>query len=361
MKRCCILGLCVLLLGLLCPAVRADGAREIASREDMLLLAGDPSGSFELTQDIDMGGEAWEPIPFSGTLNGNGHTLYNLTVNAPGADAVVTFDGNHKEYETVCGGLFSVVRGAAIRDVDLVNAVVDIETDRHCFIGALAGYAVDSAISGCAVTARNHLTISSVNAGVGGLVGFSVDNQITSCTVDAELVFTDINAEVLCESFLGGVYSSGCGDVLDCAVRMRGFAEVYGYAHNGGVIGMIKLPRGSRKTCTLGRTTVEADISFFEITPSRRAYCDALIGENLAGNCYVTRNTVISYARHESRTPVRLSPETCEAPSYTAEVTIGEGGAWGYTTYTCAGCGYSYRDSYTPPAASDGASLSDPS
>ena len=349
MKRIGCAVLSALLLLCLYPAVRAEEVVPIASREDLLRIGQDPAGSYELVADIDMGGEDWVPLPFSGQFNGNGHTLYNLTVHAPGAETLITFDGNRKEYETVFGGLFSTVENAAIRDLGLVNAVVDIETDHHCFVGTLAGYAKDSTVSGCTVDARNHLTITSVNAGVGGIVGFSIYNEFTDCTVDAELVFTDTNKDVLCESFVGGVFSSGCGDVLDCTVRMKGYAEIYGYAHSGGVIGMIKLPRGSFKTCTLGRSTVEADISFFEITPSRRAYCDPLIGENLGSNCRAVRNKVVAYGRHESRTPVLMAPETCEAPSYVAEVTPGDCTTWGYTTYTCTGCGYSYRDSYTPP------------
>lgn len=350
MKKLVSLLLCALLLLGVGPGVRAqEAAVAIASREDMLMIAADPAGSYELTADIDMGGEDWTPLPFSGTLNGNGHSLYNLTVRAPGADTVTTYDGNHREFETVFGGLFSVVKNARITDLGLVDAVVDIETDQNCFVGALAGYATGSAISGCTVSARNYLTISSVNAGIAGVVGFSVDNRITNCAVDAELVFTDVNRDALCEEFLGGVYSSGCGDVKNCTVRLRGFAEVYGYAHNGGVIGMIKLPRGFRKLCTLAETAVEADISFFEITPSRRAYCAPLIGENLAGNCRAVNNRVISFQRRESREPVRLAPEPCEAPRYEDVITAPGCDAWGYTTHTCAGCGYSYRDSYTPP------------
>ena len=141
MKRIVCAALCALLLVCLCPAVRAEEVVPIASREDMRLIRQDPAGSYELTADIDMGGEDWVPLPFSGQLNGNGHTLYNLTVHAPGAEMLITFDGNRKEYETVFGGLFSTVENATIRDVNLVNAVVDIETDQHCFIGALAGYA----------------------------------------------------------------------------------------------------------------------------------------------------------------------------------------------------------------------------
>lgn len=350
MKRIvAMVALAGLLLGL-CPGAAAEAeVVSIGSREEMLRIAEDPAGHYELSADIDMGSGDWTPLPFSGVLEGHGHTLYNLKVTAPGPDRATTFDGNAKEYDTVFGGLFSVVTGAEIRDVNLVNAAVDITTEEHCFVAALAGYAKDSVISGCSVQARNHLTLSSVNAGVGGLAGFSVYSTFSGCTVDAELVFTDTNRDALCEEFLAGVFTCGCGDVLDCTVRTRGYAEIYGYAHNGGVIGMIKLPKSSKKLCTLGRTTVDADISFFEVTPSRRAYCAALIGENLGGNCYITKNKVTAFRRNEVKAPAKVAPEACETPQYTEEVTAGDCGHWGYTTHTCAGCGYSYRDSYTPP------------
>ena len=350
MKKILSCLLCICLFCLLCPSVSAaEDVISISSREDMLLLSAHPDGSFILTDDIDMRGD-WLPIPFSGKLDGNGHTLYNLTVKTVGTDAATTFDGNRIEYETVFGGLFSIVSGAEICDLKLVNAVLDIETDRHCFVGTIAGYAQDSVFSGCSVQARCHLTVSSVNAGIGGLIGFSLINQITDCETDTELVFTDVNPETLCEEFLGGVYASGCANVRTCKVRVREFAEIYGYAHNGGAVGMIKLPRRYTKLFVLAETAVDAEISFFEITPSRRAYCDPLIGENLAGDCRTVKNTVIAFRHEESAEPVRLSPERCEEPQYTATVTPPTDETWGYTDYTCAGCGYTYRDHYTPPA-----------
>ena len=298
---------------LLCPTGSAaeDDVIRISSAEDMQLLAAHPDGRFALTADIDMGGADWKPVPFSGTLDGGGHTLYNLKVHAPGDDAETTFDGNRKKYETVFAGLFSVVTDAEIRDLHLINAVVDVETDRHCFIGTIAGYAQDSVFSGCSVQARNRLTVSSINAGIGGIVGFSLVNEIADCRCDAELVFVDVNPDTLCEEFLGGVYASGCANVRRCSVRVREFAEIYGYAHNGGAVGMIKLPLHYKKLFVLAETDVDAEISFFEITPSRRAYCDPLIGENLAGDCRSVKNTVTAFASYESKEPVRLSPERC--------------------------------------------------
>ena len=349
MRRIVSMALCVWLLLGLCPAARAEGTVSIGSREDMLLIAADPTGSYELTADIDMGEAPWTPLPFCGKLNGNGHTLYNLTVIAPGPDTATTFDGNRKEYETVFGGLFSVVKDAEIRDVGLVNAVIDVTTDRHCFLGALAGYAERSAFTGCSVQTRSHLTLSSVNAGVGGLAGFSLESEFRDCTVDAELVFTDVNTDVLCEEFIGGAFSCGSGRVEGCAVRTRGFSEVYGYAHNGGIIGMYKEPKGSRFKSAVINTTADTEFSFFEITPSRRAYCSPTIGEDTYREVARQKMNTLHYAKYESKTPVRLSPEKCEAPQYASVTVPGDCHTWGYTVHTCEGCGYSYRDSYTPP------------
>ena len=349
MKRNICILLCALLLPLCVPARAEETAVHVSSREDMLLIAQNPAGSFELTDDIDMGGEPWIPIPFSGKLNGCGHTLYNLNVTGPGADTAVTYDGNRKEYETVFGGLFSVVSDAEIKDLHLVNAVIQAETDRHCFLGSIAGYARRSSITGCSVQTRNHLTLSSVNAGVGGLVGFSLESSFANCTVDAELVFTDINQDLLCEEFLGGVYSCGCGRIERCTVRTRGYAEVYGYAHSGGIIGMFKGVRGSRFKSIVSNTTADTEISFFEITPSRRAYCSPTIGEDSKRECARQKMKTVHYVSNESRTPARMAPEKCSEPQYTSAITSGTCTSWGYTTFTCKGCGYTYRDDYTPP------------
>ena len=53
----------------------------VSNAEDLSKLREDPNGSFVLTDDIDMSGIDWVPLAFSGTLNGNGHAVYNLTVN----------------------------------------------------------------------------------------------------------------------------------------------------------------------------------------------------------------------------------------------------------------------------------------
>lgn len=67
--------LCAVLLLALCPAAAADAPCEISSAEELSLLRETPDGDFVLTADIDMTGVDWQPIAFSGTLDGGGHTI----------------------------------------------------------------------------------------------------------------------------------------------------------------------------------------------------------------------------------------------------------------------------------------------
>lgn len=350
MKKIWLL-LLVCALGLRIPLFESESVqREISSREDLERIADDPSGRYVLTADIDLGDAAWTPIPFSGSLDGAGHTIGNLTVNAPGTDTALTYDGNDKTYDTVLAGLFSVVRSAEIKNLRILNANVSVETDQNCFLGSIAGYASDSVFTGCVVETRQSLLLTSVNAGLGGLVGFSENCTFDACDVDAELVFKDTNKDVFCEEFLGGVFSCGYGSVNASSVRLRGFAEIYGYAHNGGVIGMFKLAPGMRRiTSFVQDTTVDVEISFFEITRSRRAYCKPIIGEDAYELCRLKRNQEIHYERRESREAIPERPEPCEVPAYSLVLTEPTCTEWGYTTYTCNGCGYTYRDAFQMP------------
>ena len=350
MKRICIIILSVL-LGMTFPLNEPRNiAIEIATREDLMKIAEDPDGSYVLIADIDLGSNPWIPIPFGGTFDGAGHTIGNLTVTAPGEDIATTFDGNDKQYETVFGGLFSVARSAEIKDLCLLNAVISVDTDRNCFLGAIAGYASDTVLTNCSVLTRQKLTLSSVNVGLGGLVGFSENCTFTGCSVDAELTFQDVNPDVLCEEFLGGVFSCGYGSVDSCSVRLRGYADVYGYAHNGGVIGMFKLAPGMRRTMFYVQDSiVDAEIYFFEVTRSRRAYCKPIIGEDAYELCRMKRNEEAHYLRKESKQAIPQRAEPCDAPSYSAVITEPTCTDWGFTTYTCDLCGYTYRDDFTLP------------
>ena len=86
MKKILSVLLCGVLLGVLCLPAAAAEPKGIATPEDLKAMGENPRGTYRLEADIDLGGVDWVPIPFSGVLDGNGHTLYNLHIRETGAE-----------------------------------------------------------------------------------------------------------------------------------------------------------------------------------------------------------------------------------------------------------------------------------
>lgn len=338
---------------LLCPALswgEEAAYIPITTRQELEAMGENPSGRYRLEADIDLGDAPWVPIPFSGELDGGGHRLLNVSIETVGTDVRTTIDGNRLKYDTVFSGLFSVAENASIHDLTLLNAKATITTEAHCFIAALCGYAHNCTFENITLSCRNTLNCAGVNEGVGGLMGYCHDNEVKNCTVTAELVFTDTNRAVDCESFLGGIYACGCGRIFDTSVTLRGYASIYGYAHSGGFVGMCKMLT-NKYNPRLRNCTSDTIITFFECAPSRRAYCDPFIGENCGKSCYLAANTTMQYENREVRDQYEtlLLPEMCPDPTYIVEETPYTCESVGYTTYTCESCGYSYTDDYRLP------------
>lgn len=336
------------------PAAGADGVREIADANGLRAVALAPADSYRLTADIDLAGIDWTPFPFSGTLDGAGHTLYNLTLRAPGAESAEVRDGNNKPYEARFAALFSVVRGATIRDLSLRGVSAELESEDNCFVAALAGYAYDLTAENVSVEGRLHLLAHGKIVGVGGMIGFG-SGWFSDCRSDVELVFEDRNESLHCEMFLGGLAASGKFTAERCSVDIRGYASVNGFVHTGGIVGMYcgyGLVRERMMRVT--DCTVAGFIRFFEHNFTRRAYCRGFAGEqvDLVIN---ERNDISGFKRDERfRYDVILLPEECAAPDYAETVTEPDCAHWGYTEHVCRGCGYSWIDRYTPPRHSPG-------
>jgi hypothetical protein len=129
------LALCLILLLLPFPAAKAEGESapvEISDAAGMLAIKDNPSGSYVLTADIDMVGVDWLPVPFSGSFDGGGHVLYNLSITRMSEDTSITYDGRHRGYHTVYASLFSVVENATIQNLNLLNLKIDASTDQPC-------------------------------------------------------------------------------------------------------------------------------------------------------------------------------------------------------------------------------------
>lgn len=315
--------------------------------EDLMAMEEDPSGSYILMNDLDMTGIDWKPLDFCGSLDGGGHAILNLTLSQPGDEKADSCDGNRKLYETSYVGLFGTLRGASVQDLKLINVRGLVETDSPCFLAGLAGYSLDSTITGCTVTGTLELRAHDRMFGIGGVVGYG-SGSVEGCQVDVTLICTDTDAATKDEQFLGGVYATGFMDVLGCDVTIDGYGSEHGYVHNGGIVGMyMEYPLGGGKTSYIKNNSVTGKITFFEDNYDRRAYCSAYAGETLARNYAIGSNTS-DFLRDERWVyDTELRPETCQTPVYTETVVEPGCDTYGYTEYTCQGCGYTYTDLYT--------------
>lgn len=324
------------------------GYIQVSTPQDMQVMAKNPSGTYVLTADIDMSGVSWTPFTFKGVLNGNGYAILNLNVTSTGTDTALTYDGNMKQYDTSFAGLFSVLSGAQVSNLKLINERVDITTDKDCFVGSIAGFMEDSTITDCTIQAGLNITADAKMFGVGGIVGFG-NGTITNTTAAVTMVCIDSNVEYKEEQFMGGAYGAGYVNVDNCVINIDGYVSDHGYVHNGGLTGMFEVYTSgvSASDIYLTNNVIDGKITFFEDNADRRAYCSAIAGETMSWGYDYTGNTDRFIRDEVYDYSVNLKPDMCTAPSYKETVTEPSEDSFGYTTYECVSCGYTYTDKYT--------------
>lgn len=322
---------------------------EIYTAEQLQAMAEDPSGSYILMADLDMSGIAWKSIDFCGIFDGNGHAILNLTLSHPGDETAKTYDGNVKTYDTSFVGLFGTLRNAQVKNLRLVNVRSRMDVEAPCFLGGIAGYSDQSVISDCAVEGFLELRAFDRMFGVGGIVGYG-SGTVQRCKADVTLICTDTDPNTLDEQFMGGVFATGFMNVLDCEIIIDGYCSEYGYAHNGGITGMyMQYPIGGGKEGKLTGNSITGKITFFECNSDRRAYCRAEAGEVLA-SWYTIESNTCDFLRDERwEYDVELRPEMCPEPAYTEMLVYPGCGSFGYSSFRCQSCGYTYQDNYTLP------------
>ena len=115
---------------------------EVSTYAQLNNIRNDLGGYYKLTVDIDASDQSWTPIgtasnPFTGGLDGDGHTISNLTVSS----------GTH-------AGLFGYITGANIRNLTLSDVSIRASnaSSGNSHAGALTAYSRNGKISNVAVT-----------------------------------------------------------------------------------------------------------------------------------------------------------------------------------------------------------------
>ncbi len=166
---------------------------EIGSAEELAAINGNLSGRYALTADIDLAGMAWTPIgaflpgggeegevpdmtaAFTGTFDGRGHTIRNLTVDRP---------------EDWAMGLFGCIANAEIGNFTLENAAVD----GMMMAADVVGYTYCSTVSGVKLVngrVTAHYAEMGAEGMFGGIAGAGMASLITGCEVQADVVIPD--------------------------------------------------------------------------------------------------------------------------------------------------------------------------
>lgn len=225
-----------------------------------------------LTSDIDLAGKPWTPagnvasypsVTFSGTFDGNGHTIYNLNANASGTT-----------YATA--GLFGSLTGK-VKNLNLVGGKVN---STH-YAGSICGY-------------------SSSNVGM----------EISGCTVEDFTIVSVpemFNGEYDNGDKVGGIvgYMDGGDKVSDCVVRnttVKGYRDiggVAGYCNNGGPI----------SGCTVEDVTLVQDFeNGYKPESQVEGHIGAIFGygsNNGSGNTFT--NVTITYANRAGGLAAQLA------------------------------------------------------
>lgn len=210
---------------------------------DLDAVRDDVSAHYELTGDIDATGTDWTPIAeFGGTLDGAGHTVSGLTVNADGRTGLIqtlrgTVTGLKITDASIAGGeQTGVVAGYSEGVIEDVYASGTVDTGDSDHVGGIVG----EALSGAVVRRVNaDVTVTGTSAAwnVGGVVGKDNGGTITRVTA---------TGDVTAGEFVGGVLGRDQGGttLTDVAARGSVTSLASGEVQTGGVIGIINSDAG---------------------------------------------------------------------------------------------------------------------
>lgn len=242
-------------------AAGAESEREgyipISSVKDLASVKNNLSGKYYLTTDIVFteadfsegglcynDGEGWQPIgdednPFSGILDGNGHTITGLWLEKS--------DTLH-----IYSGLFGYVIGGTIKDLGIKEIKTTVEANGYypfVFSGSVAGRIEKGSVINCyasgsimskAGTVKNDISIDA-----GSIVGSASDSDISNCyssvVIDIEAKLLEDDAHISIGGIVGSTFDTTfiteCSNTGSINVKIDIPTSAYSFVDVGGIVG----------------------------------------------------------------------------------------------------------------------------
>ena len=214
------------------------------------------TGKFIINADINLGGINWQPVDFSGTLNGNDHTISNFTIIGYNKNTGSDYRGvfyrltsstvknitfrNVKFLNENADGI-GVVVGYVGADVKLSNIKVDNAnvTANAKYAGGIAGV-----INGLALLQNISVLNTNVSAlRAGGIAGrISASATLDNCNIVSE---SSIISGV---DLVGGIVANNYGTIVNCYVN--GTVESHNSSNLGYVGGITAVNHKTIKNST---------------------------------------------------------------------------------------------------------------
>lgn len=158
------------------PAYAASGTA-ITSVDDLKAMENNPGGSYYLANDIEVpeGLSLFTDsrTPFTGTFDGNGHTIKNYTYST------TTEDLMH-------AGLFCRTKNASFKNLTMTNVNISVKSGGN--FAALAAYGQGTTFEN--ITVSGKLSASGIVNSLGGIVGSLSGGSLTKCTNKADVTIT---------------------------------------------------------------------------------------------------------------------------------------------------------------------------
>ncbi|MCL2082303.1 MAG: InlB B-repeat-containing protein [Oscillospiraceae bacterium] len=277
----------------------ASGSTPISTRAELEAVNDWLTGSFHLTNDIDLSGADWEPImrknsngtttPFQGTFDGQGYIIRNMKITGDNPNA----------------GLFgcmisnSFLGGATVKNLGLEGTVINVSSSYPVvFAGGIVGNNYDeNTIENCYNTGSIYASgdYPKQNLSVGGICGSDYDSKLTikNCYNTASISAVASRDK---PTYAGGICGNGPLTVENCYNTGNIYASSPNYSAQpnqyagctssaGGILGVATK---TIKNCYNTGNVSAGSPSY--VGPSAGGICGRGYSEAVLTSCYSTGN-----------------------------------------------------------------------